>query len=443
MKGKFLLIGAPLALLAVGIALIFLGIFLSGENSSPEELKTPEEITVAEASIQSPYGEPEGSSIYGTVFKRGDNNPIANADIRAVNKGNGETATAQSAADGQYRVWVPSGEYMLSAEAEGYELSFVENIGVHSHALQNIDLVPKGQAATHSEPGNPENYVIRQGVQDAGIAEAVVTAYGYTVTGPAVYTFVSGNGEIAYRDGQAVPTYPGDVNGSAWAVPVAGGLTTVTTVYVMVECGNVTKLIVVETVVVMPPPSPPAPCCEPQPTDTPCPTTKPTKTPTSTPTATPEASSTATKTSTATPMPSSTLTSVPTATFTPVPPTATFTPTRTPTFTATATPTSTRVPPTLWGSIRVEPDSGFNQILDADVIAEVIGGTAAGPINYFFDCTSDGVWDKTVLSTNETTYRAVDLCDYPVPGEYTATMIIERDGVSGGANAHILVLPSQ
>jgi len=443
MKGKFLSIGIPFALLAVGVILIVLGSFLSVGNNSPEKLKTS---TVAEVLTQSPYGEPEGSSIYGMVHERGDiGNPIANANIRAVNLASGEVTVAQSAADGQYRVPVPSGEYALSAEADGYERSIVESVGVHSHALQDVELVPKGQAAAHSGPGNPDNYVVRSGVHDEAGAKAVVAAYGYfdsaTIAGPITYTDVVGHGDIAYRDGQAVPTYPGDVNGPAWTIPLSSGVT----VYVMAECGNNVSNIVIEVVVVIPPPpppvvivpSPPTPCCAPQPTNTPCPTAKPTNTPTSTPTATLEASSTPTSTSTS--VPTATYTSVPTNT--PVPPTATSTPTRTLTFTA--TPTVTRVPPTIWGSIRVEPDSGFNQILNADIIAEVIGGTATGFINYFFDCTSDGSWEKQVLGTNETTYRAVDLCNYATPGEYKASILIERDGVSGGATAHVLVLPFQ
>jgi len=445
MKGKFLSIGAPFALLAVGVASILMVVFLSGGNSS-EKLKTPGgNISTGGAVIQSPYGE-DGSSIYGKVYERGAiGNSIPNATVRAVNRANGEIAVAQSAADGQYRIPVPSGEFMVSAEAEGYELSNVESVGVHSNALQDVELVPKGQAALPPGIGNPDGYVVRQGVHDEAGAKAVVVSYGYEVVGPITYTNVAGHGDIAYRDGQAVPTYDGDVSGYAWAVPVSTGFT----IYVLEECGNITKLIVVETVVVMPPPPPPvvivpspvpqAPCCAPQPTDTPCPTTEPTKTPTSTPippTATPEASST--------PIPTAipnTPTNVP-PTNTPVSPT----PTNTPTFTVTPTATLTRVPPTVWGSIRVEPDSGYNQILNADIIAEVIGGTATGPINYFFDCTNDGVWEKQVFGVNETSYRAVDLCDYLVPNgdiPTVATIRIEREGESGGANAHVWVLPSQ
>lgn len=412
---------------AVGVVLIALVCwlcFFRGGNQENDQLAVP--ILSAQANSVNGQGSPteEIHSIFGRIVERGSGIGISGATVRATNQQTAESFLAQSNEDGNYKIILPaSGQYMVTGGKPGFGNSSVPNVAVNSEVPCDIEVAKVGDARLPISPGNPDNYVFRNGVHDEATARAAVAADGYldsaTVAGPITYTNIVGKGDIAYRDGQAVSTYRGNINGPAWAVPLSTG----TTIYVMVECGNNVSKVVVEVVVVMPPPPPPvviapspAPCCVSQPTDTPCPkpsaTPKPTKTPV--PTATPKP-------------PVNTL----------VPPTATLVPSATP------LPTATRVPPTLHGSIRVEPDSGFSQILDADIVASVTGGTATGPINYFFDCTSDGIWEKTVPQVNATSYRAVDLCDYPVPGDYVAVVLIERDGVSGGASAHILVLPPQ
>jgi len=44
---------------------------------------------------------------------------------------------------------------------------------------------------------------------------------------------------------------------------------------------------------------------------------------------------------------------------------------------------------------------------------------------YYFDCENDGSWDKTI-TTNDTSYTAVNLCDYRNAGSYTARVRVER-----------------
>ena len=446
MKRTAIVLGAPFALLASAVVLILWGFFLSGGNSSPE-LKTPERASVPTGGAdvtQSPDGEPEGSSIYGVVYERGTGSPVPNVTIRAVNRANGETTTVESV-DGQYRVPVSSGEYVLAAEADGYELSVIEGVGVHSHAEQNVELVPKGQAVPHAEPGNPVNYVIRNGVHDEASAKAIVIAQGYDVVGPVIYTKITGHGDVNFRDGQAVATHYYEPKGEpAWAVPTANGVT----VYVMVACGNAGEFVV-EVEVVMPPPPPP-----PAPTATAVPPTETPKACTPTPTympsiPTPAPTATATlpaSTPTPTNTPTRTSTPVPTATNTPIAPTNTPIP---PTPTRTSTSTPTRVPPTLEGRVWADPQGGFAPLNDVDIIVEVTGGSAVGTINYYFDCTKDGSWDLIVSDTSSTSYRAVDLCDYPTPppppqsDSYTVKVLIWREDITIGGTTSIVVVAPQ
>jgi len=46
---------------------------------------------------------------------------------------------------------------------------------------------------------------------------------------------------------------------------------------------------------------------------------------------------------------------------------------------------------------------------------------------YYFDCENDGDWDKTI-TTDDTSYTAVNLCDYHNVGSYTARVRVEARG---------------
>lgn len=74
-----------------------------------------------------------------------------------------------------------------------------------------------------------------------------------------------------------------------------------------------------------------------------------------------------------------------------------------------------------------DPSFGQGTLLDVDLTVYV-SGSATGSITYSFDCTSNGTWEKTV-STNNNSYTAVDLCDYSSPGVYTAKAKVERGGI--------------
>jgi hypothetical protein len=445
-----LLAFAPVVLLIVGAILVWQS-YTSEESAETEETRR---VAVIESSSPSfPADQAEAHAIYGFARER-EGRGISGAVVRAVSWPEAEVTEIRSREDGFYEIFVPrEGEYVLAAQAQGFELSILpERIKVQSRIEQDIELAPEGQVGPAPGLNNPEGYIFGQGAQSEAEAKIVVAAHGLLnedeITDIKEVSLSGDSLAIYYRQGQATSTYPGSFEAEpAWEVRLSAG----GPVYVQKKCANIVTVIEREVVVVVvtATPLPVIPTGEVW-TATPVPTPTMTSTPIA-PSATPVVCTPTPTCIPPTPVPTSTFT----PTLTPVPPTSTLTPTKTPTLTATPTPTltptptwtltvtPTQVPPTIWGSIRVEPDSGFGQILDADVIAEIIGGTATGPINYFFDCTSDGIWDRQVIATNETSYRAVDLCDYLVPGEYIATVLIEREGVSGGANAHILVLPSQ
>jgi len=78
--------------------------------------------------------------------------------------------------------------------------------------------------------------------------------------------------------------------------------------------------------------------------------------------------------------------------------------------------------------LSANPSSGEAPLLGVDLIAAV-SGTAEGEISYKFDCTSDRIWEKEII-TDENPYIAVDLCDYMEDKNYSATVKIERGGIT-------------
>jgi len=83
----------------------------------------------------------------------------------------------------------------------------------------------------------------------------------------------------------------------------------------------------------------------------------------------------------------------------------------------------------LEGNAWADPDSGYAPLLGVDIFIEITGGTATGPIDYFVDCTLDGLWDKQLIGINATSQRVVDICSFPTPGRYNVLVMAEREGI--------------
>jgi len=83
---------------------------------------------------------------------------------------------------------------------------------------------------------------------------------------------------------------------------------------------------------------------------------------------------------------------------------------------------------TLSVSLSADPNSGCSPLNNVDLAASV-SGTASGEIIYFFDCTNNGVWERTITS-NDSVYIASDICDYSSAGNYTAKVRVQREGLS-------------
>ena len=90
--------------------------------------------------------------------------------------------------------------------------------------------------------------------------------------------------------------------------------------------------------------------------------------------------------------------------------------------------TSVEAGNTLFADISANPSSGFVPLNGVDLSA-VVSGTASGDVTYWFDCTSDGGWERTIIQSG-TSYTAVDLCNYASVGNYTATVKVERENLS-------------
>jgi hypothetical protein len=66
------------------------------------------------------------------------------------------------------------------------------------------------------------------------------------------------------------------------------------------------------------------------------------------------------------------------------------------------------------------PKSDCAPFNNVDLVATLSNyGSGNYDYTYYFDCENDGDWDKTVTTSN-TTYTVVDLCDYANVGSYTA-----------------------
>jgi hypothetical protein len=91
----------------------------------------------------------------------------------------------------------------------------------------------------------------------------------------------------------------------------------------------------------------------------------------------------------------------------------------------------------LFVDVSATPSSGPAPLNDVDLTATV-SGSATGDITYKFDCTSDGIWEKTI-TTSATSYTATGLCDYAFAGTYTAKVRVERETLTFEGTTAVLV----
>ena len=96
--------------------------------------------------------------------------------------------------------------------------------------------------------------------------------------------------------------------------------------------------------------------------------------------------------------------------------------------------------PTLSVLLSPVPSSGSAPLNDVDLTATV-SGSASGDITYWFDCTNNGSWERTI-TTSFTSFTAVDLCDYSATGTYTAKVLAERGSLRSEATASVVVFSS-
>lgn len=104
-------------------------------------------------------------------------------------------------------------------------------------------------------------------------------------------------------------------------------------------------------------------------------------------------------------------------------------------------PVPTGASPDLTVEFSANPASGSAPLQNVDLTA-VVSGSATGPITYKFDCRNDGSWEK-IITTNDTSYTAVDLCDYSSAGNYLAKVSVGRGGLFFEGTTAIMVNGSQ
>ena len=94
---------------------------------------------------------------------------------------------------------------------------------------------------------------------------------------------------------------------------------------------------------------------------------------------------------------------------------------------------------TLSVTLAANPPAGTAPLDGVELTASV-AGTATGPIRYRFDCSDDGSYEVDVEVTG-TRYTTTSPCSYPAPGDITAVVLVDREGVSAEAMAAITVVP--
>lgn len=372
------------------------------------ELLTSQDLFVSEESSTDPFStsSSEGKgSIFGVVNERGGD-VVSSATVRAVSRPSGKVETVASDGTGFYEIFLPEGRYVLAVEKEGFELSIIEEVKVQSRIRQDIELVPKGQANPPFALDDSRGFIFGKGAGNEEEVMVLLAVHGILEKTSVVsieLVELTGDGlSIYYRDGQATAVSVGSFdNEPVWEVWLLDG----SHIYVQKKCANIVTPAEEEKVSR---PTPTPVVLEWMASPAPAPTLSPTSIPTPALTLTP--------TSTPSPMPIST----------PIP---------------TPTPTPSPVPtqsPTLGVSLSAEPNAGYAPLNNVDFFVEV-SGTAVGLIEYKLDCTSDGVWEREII-TDSPSWHAVDLCDFPNSGEYWVKIRVERGGLVVEGTSTILVI---
>jgi hypothetical protein len=103
--------------------------------------------------------------------------------------------------------------------------------------------------------------------------------------------------------------------------------------------------------------------------------------------------------------------------------------------------------PTLGVTISASPSSGVMPLTGVDLTANV-SGTATGPINYTFYCNRSDTgtnitsgWCFKKDGVTQTSFTAVDCCNFSTTGKYTAKVIVERGNLQAESRIDIQVSP--
>jgi PKD repeat protein len=90
--------------------------------------------------------------------------------------------------------------------------------------------------------------------------------------------------------------------------------------------------------------------------------------------------------------------------------------------------------PTLEGDLVLDTAGGPAPL--TVTLTAIVSGTATGPIKYQFACREEDPWGPIIETENTTAEKS---CTYDQPGEYTARVKIERQGLTIKSTAVILV----
>jgi Concanavalin A-like lectin/glucanases superfamily/Bacterial Ig domain len=101
--------------------------------------------------------------------------------------------------------------------------------------------------------------------------------------------------------------------------------------------------------------------------------------------------------------------------------------------------------PTLGVTLSATPTSGNAPLNGVDLTTSV-SGTATGTTTYTFYCNRSDTgtsvsqpWDLQVTNSSQTTLPAADVCNYDIPGSYTAKVIAQRAALAAEARTSVSV----
>ena len=92
---------------------------------------------------------------------------------------------------------------------------------------------------------------------------------------------------------------------------------------------------------------------------------------------------------------------------------------------------------TLFVTLSSNPVSGVAPLYNVSLTANV-SGSASGSISYAFDCTDNGIFERTFTSS-QTTFDVPGACGFYLPGNYTARVRVSRGGLTAENTASIIV----